>query len=84
MIERRPTEEGHLRVVANVEGEVEVRVRPGQQVYGGQVLAVVEGDKQLESLASRSDAEVVEVLVSTGDEVTRGTLLLTVRKIDED
>ena len=84
MIERRPTAEGHLRVVANVEGEVEVRVRPGQKVYGGQVLAVVEGDKQLESLASRSDAEVVEVLVSTGDEVTRGTLLLTVRKIDED
>ena len=84
MIERKPTAEGHLRVVANVEGEVEIRVRPGQMVYGGQMLAVVEGDSQLESHASRADAEIVEILVATGAEVPRGTLLMTIRTVDEE
>ena len=83
MLERPPTDEGHVPVNANVEGEVEIRVRVGQQVYGGQVLAVVEGDSQLESLASRSDAEVVEILVTTGTEVSNGTLLMTLRPVDE-
>ena len=83
MIERRPTSEGYLRVNANVAGEVEIRVRAGQAVYGGQVLAVVEGDSQLESLASRSDAEVVEIVVETGSEVEAGTLLMTLRPAEE-
>ena len=84
MLNRPPTAEGHLRIVANVEGEVEIRVRPGQMVYGGQVLAVVEGDKELEPHASRSDAEIVEILVATGAEVPRGTLLMTIRPVDEN
>jgi biotin carboxyl carrier protein len=84
MIDRSPTAEGHLRVVANVEGEVEIRVRPGQMVYGGQILAIVEGDKQLESHASRSDAEIVEILVATGAEVPRGTLLMTILPAAEE
>ncbi len=51
--------DGRVRVRANVDGEVEIRSTVGQVVVPGQILAVVEGDTEIESLSVRKTSEVV-------------------------
>ena len=69
---------------ANLDGEVEIRVKVGQIVIPRQLIAVVEGDSQIEQLSVRKTSEVVEVLVADGSEVPSGTALLLVREVEED
>ncbi len=77
-----PDREGRVRIRSNLSGEVEVRVEVGQTIYSGQILAVVEGDKEIESLSVRKPSVVEEIVVETGTEVDAGTLLLTVQEIE--
>ena len=77
-----PDREGRVRIRSNLSGEVEVRVEVGQTIYSGQILAVVEGDREIESLSVRKPSVVEEIVVETGTEVDAGTLLLTVQEIE--
>ena len=76
--------DGQVRVRANVDGEVEIRSAVGDLVVSGNIIAVVEGDQEIESLSVRKTSEVVEILVADGTEVEAGTALMVVREISEE
>jgi len=78
-----PNRLGQVKISANLDGEVEIRAKVGQEVAPGQILAVVEGDIQIESLSVRNTSVVVEILVETGTEVPQGTNLMIVKEIKE-
>lgn len=69
-----------VRVRANFDGEVEVKVSPGQRVGRGTPLVVVEGDAQIETLSARDDATVVSVEVADGAEVVSTALLVVLQE----
>ena len=70
--------DGRVRVRANIDGEVEIRSSVGEIVVSGNIIAVVEGDREIESLSVRKTSEVVEIVAEDGSEVTEGTTLLAV------
>ena len=75
---------GNVRIRANIAGEVEIRAEVGQLIYSGQLLlAVVEGDEEIESLSVRKPSRVEAIKVETGTEVESGTLLMIVAEIPE-
>jgi len=76
--------DGQVRVRANVDGEVEIRSAVGDLVVSGNIIAVVEGDQEIESLSVRKTSEVVEILVEDGTEVEAGTALMVVREVNEE
>ena len=78
-----PDKDGYIRIRANVAGEVDIRAKIGQLAYAGQILAVVEGDLEIESLSIRRPSKVEEVLVDDGSEVPSGTVLMVVRELTE-
>jgi len=78
-----PDREGQVRVRANVAGEVEIRASVGQVIVFGQILAIVEGDQEIESLSVRKTSKVLEVLIEDGSEVPAGTTLMVVLEIDD-
>jgi len=78
-----PDREGQVRVRANVAGEVEIRASVGERIVFGQILAIVEGDQEIESLSVRKTSEVLEILIEDGAEVPAGTTLMVVREIDD-
>ena len=78
-----PNKEGHVRVRSNIAGEVEIKATVDQLFYSGQSLAVVEGDREIESLSVRKVSRVVEILVEDGTEVEAGTTLMVVQEIEE-
>ena len=63
-----PGKDGRVRVRANLDGEVEIRAEVGQTVIPRQLIAVVEGDTQIESLSVRKTSVVVEILIESGTE----------------
>lgn len=78
-----PDSMGRVRIRANIAGEVEIRAEVGQSIYSGQLLAVVEGDEEIESLSVRKPSRVEEIKVQTGVEVDAGTVLMIVSEISE-
>lgn len=78
-----PDSMGNVRIRANIAGEVEIRAEVGQLIYSGQLLAVVEGDEEIESLSVRKPSRVESIKVETGTEVESGTLLMIVAEIPE-
>jgi biotin carboxyl carrier protein len=78
-----PNRSGEVRVVSSFDGEVEIRVRVGQKVATGQLLAVVEGDAEIESFSVRNPSIVQEVLVVSGEEAPKGTPLLVLKELSE-
>lgn len=79
-----PDREGLVRVRANIDGEVEIRARVGQTIVPRQIMVVVEGDEQIESLSVRNTSVVEDILVKDGVEVSSGTTLMVVREIPAD
>jgi len=75
--------DGCVRIRANLSGEVEICVEVGQSVYSGQQLAVVEGDKEIESLSVRNPSVVEQIVVECGSEVEANATLLIVREIED-
>lgn len=75
--------DGQIRVRANIEGEVEIRASVGDVVVSGNIIAVVEGDREIESLSVRKTSKVMEILIATGAEVTTGTALMVVQEVEE-
>ena len=65
--------------------ELNVRtyVKVGDRVASGQLLAIVEGEKQLESLSVRAPSVVVEIGVEDGAEVPAGTTLIKVIELED-
>ena len=78
-----PDGDGRVRVRANISGEVEIKAALEQLFYSGQCLAVVEGDREIESLSVRKLSKVVEICVDDGSEVEAGTTLLVVQELKE-
>jgi len=74
---------GRVRIRSNLSGEVEIRVKVGDTIYSGQMIAVVESDNELESLSVRKPSVIEEIFVQTGTEVDAGTLLMSVRELEE-
>ena len=58
-----PNKEGYVRVRSNIAGEVEIKATVNQLFYSGQALAVVEGDREIESLSVRKVSRVIEIFV---------------------
>lgn len=56
-----------------------INVKPGESVKKNQVLAVIEAMKMETSVVARMDGTVDQVLVSEGDTVTAGQLLITMK-----
>jgi propionyl-CoA carboxylase alpha chain len=56
---------------------VAVRVKPGDRVYRGQEMVVIESMKMETSVASPCDGEVDSVMVKAGDEVETGRVLVS-------
>jgi hypothetical protein len=79
-----PDRQGLVRVRANIDGEVEIRAHLGEAVVPRQLIAITEGDEQIESLSVRKTSIVESILVKTGTEVTAGTTLMVVREVEED
>lgn len=74
-----PDRSKHVRVRANFDGEVEIKVTPGQRVCRGEALCVVEGDVQIETLSARADATVLSVEVDDGADVPATALILVLQ-----
>ena len=75
--------DGQIRVRANIDGEVEIRASVGDVVVSGNIIAVVEGDREIESLSVRKTSKVMEILIATGTEVPTGTALMVVQEVEE-
>ena len=75
--------DGQIRVRANIDGEVEIRASVGDVVVSGNIIAVVEGDREIESLSVRKTSKVREILIASGTEVTTGTALMVVQEVEE-
>ncbi len=59
---------------------VEVKVKPGDMVHRGQQLVIIESMKMESGVASQCDAEVSEILVSAGQPVETGDILIKFSK----
>ena len=55
---------------------VDVRVEPGERVYRGQELIILESMKMESAVAAPADALVEAVHVNPGDAVETGTVLI--------
>jgi propionyl-CoA carboxylase alpha chain len=55
---------------------VEVKVEPGEMVHRGQQLVIIESMKMESGVASQCDAKVSEILVSAGQPVETGDILI--------
>lgn len=75
--------DGLIRIQCTLAGSVELRARVGDRVAMGQLLAIIEGEKQLESLSVRAPSEVVEICVIDGAEVPAGTTLIKVVELKD-
>jgi hypothetical protein len=75
--------DGHVRIRANIGGEVELRAKVGETIRPRQILAVIEGESEIESLSVRRISVVMEHLVECGSEVTAHTSLMVVREIED-
>ena len=75
--------DGLVKIRANIAGEVELRAQVGQTIAPRQILAVVEGDNEIESLSVRKTSVVMEHLVECGSEVAAQTALMHVRELPE-
>jgi propionyl-CoA carboxylase alpha chain len=60
---------------------VEVKVEPGEIVHRGQQLLIIESMKMESGVASQCDARVSEILVSAGQPVETGDILIKFSKI---
>jgi biotin carboxyl carrier protein len=78
-----PNRDGRVRIRTNLAGEVEIRPTVGQLICSGQILAIVEGDHEIESLSVRKPSTVEEILVECGSEVPSGTALMVLREMKE-
>jgi len=56
---------------------IAVHVAPGEQVVEGQLLLVIEAMKMEHRVTARSDGTVSDVLVTVGDRIDAGDLLVT-------
>jgi hypothetical protein len=66
-----------------VAGELELRAEVGQLIVPGQILAIVEGDQEIESLSVRKTSKVVEVLAVDGSEIGAGVTLMVVEEVED-
>jgi biotin carboxyl carrier protein len=78
-----PDKYGQVRVRSTVAGELELRAEVGQLIVPGQILAIVEGDQEIESLSVRKTSKVVEVLAVDGSEIGAGVTLMVVEEVED-
>ena len=73
--------QGQVRVRAGFNGTIEFRVKPGDRVYPGRALVVVEGEREVETFSARNPGTVMELCAPDGSDVEKGALLVV---LDED
>jgi biotin carboxyl carrier protein len=72
----RNDKEGHV-ILAPISGVVlQVKVKPGDEVQAGDVVAVIEAMKMENNITAARDGKVKEVRVSAGSEVQEGEVLI--------
>lgn len=76
-----PDKNGRLKIRANIAGYVEIRAKVDQIIAPRQILAVIEGEEQLESLSVFRTAVVEKILVEDGAEVPASTIVMIVREV---
>jgi biotin carboxyl carrier protein len=74
--------DGQISIRCTLAGWVELRTKVGDRVAAGQLVAIVEGEKQLESLSVAASSEVVELCVEDGAEIPAGTTLMKVVELE--
>lgn len=75
-----PDRIGLVKVRANFAGTVELKLVPGDRVWPGRPIALVEGDREIETFSARKVGTILELHVEEGAEVTQGTLLVTLQE----
>ena len=76
--------DGTVTIRANIAGEVELRATVGDTIIPRQILAIVEGDHEIESLSVRRASVVIEQLVTCGSEVEAQAPLMVVQELKDD
>ena len=75
---------GGDRIVAPMPGQVKLmRARPGATVVKGETLAVMEAMKMELTLPASRDGTIADVMVSEGEQVLEGAVLLTLEPLQE-
>jgi glutaconyl-CoA decarboxylase len=78
---RRPAPAGAGTVTATMTGEiVEIRVKPGDRVAPGEVLAILEAMKMRNEVSAPVAGTVETVRVTPGSRVSQGDVLVTVKE----
>lgn len=72
---------GQIRVRASFAGEVEICVRAGERIHAGHRLAVIEGERQMETVRARAPALVTKLCVADGAEVEDAALLMVLQEL---
>ena len=62
---------------------VELRVQPGDRVAQGDTVLILEAMKMEHPMRATEDGVVAQVLVSAGEQVESGTLLLVVEELED-
>lgn len=60
---------------------VDIRVKPGGRVNSGDILLEVETDKVVVEVPADADGEIIEILVSEGDKVSKGIDIIRLKAI---
>lgn len=70
---------GEKAIRAIIPGVIsDVKVRKGQMIKAGHVVVILEAMKMQNSIESETDGRVAEILVSTGDRVAKGQLIIKI------
>ena len=78
------TEQTEGGFVASMPGKiVELRVQPGDRVAQGDTVLILEAMKMEHPMRATEDGVVAQVLVSAGEQVESGTLLLVVEELED-
>jgi glutaconyl-CoA/methylmalonyl-CoA decarboxylase subunit gamma len=70
---------GKKEIRAIIPGVIsDITVRKGQMIKEGQVVVILEAMKMQNSVEAETDGKVAEILVSIGDRVAKGQLILRI------
>jgi glutaconyl-CoA/methylmalonyl-CoA decarboxylase subunit gamma len=76
-IKKEPAGEKAIRAI--IPGVIsEVKVRKGQMIKEGHVVVILEAMKMMNSIEAETGGKVAEILVSAGDRVAKGQLILRI------
>ena len=77
---RKTEKPGPGEIRAIIPGVIKsIGVKPGQSVKAGDVLIILEAMKMYNDIEAEADGKVAQILVSDGDKVAKGQLMVTIK-----